>query len=106
MVRYDYLKKCIVARFEEHQTCFFFLNDLTKTFECLQSLDQDVVNIDLNNNISDNDSNIDDSKEEELQFWFNTGYDGKANEEDDSNTFMEMTCNEQIFAVAELLNGR
>ena len=25
-------------------------------------------NIDLNNNVSDNDSNIDDSKEEELQF--------------------------------------
>ena len=30
-------------------------------------------NIDLNNNVSDNDSNIDDSKEEELQFSLNTG---------------------------------
>ena len=68
MVRYDYLKKCVVARFEEHQTCFYFKNDLTKKLECLQSLDQDKVNIDLNNNVSDNDSNIDDSKEEELQF--------------------------------------
>ena len=106
MVRYDYLKKCVVARFEEHQTCFYFKNDLTKKFECLQSLDQDKVNIDLNNNVSDNDSNIDDSKEEELQFCFNTGYDGKANEEDDSNTFMEMTSNEKIFEVGELLNGR
>ena len=73
MVRYDYLKKCIVARFEEHQTCFYFKNDLIKKFECLQSLDQDKVNIDLNNNVSDNDSNIDDSKEEELQFSLNTG---------------------------------
>ena len=57
-----------LARFEEHQTCFYFKNDLTKTFECLPSLDQDVVtlaNIDLNNNVSNNDSDIDDRKEEE-----------------------------------------
>ena len=75
----------------------------------MPSLDQDGVtlaNIDLSNNVSDNDSNIDDSKKEELQFSLNTGSDGKANKEDDSNTFMEMASNEQIFEVAELLNGR
>ena len=62
MVRYYYLKKYVLARFEEHQTCFYFKKDLTN---------QDVVtlaNIDLNNSVSDNDSDIDDSKEEELQF--------------------------------------
>ena len=109
MIRYDYLKKCVMARFEEHQTCFYFKIDLTKKFECLPSLDQDVVKlaiIDLNNNGSDNDSNIDDSKEEELQFSLNTGFDGKAKEEDDSNTFVEMAPKEQNFEVAELLNGR
>ena len=101
MVRYDYLKKCVLARFEEHQTCFYFKNDLTKKIECLPSLDQDVVtlaNIGLNDNVSDNnDSNIGDSKEEELQFSLNTGCDVKANEEDDTNTFTEMASNEQIF---------
>ena len=71
------------------------------------SLDQDVVtNIDFNNNVSDNDSNTDDSEEEELQFSLNTGCDRKAKEEDDSNTFMKMASNKQIFEVAELLNGR
>ena len=55
------------------------------------------ANIDLNDNVSDNDSNIDDSKEEELQFSLNTGSDGKASEEDDSNIFMEMASNGQIF---------
>ena len=100
MVRYYYLKKYVLARFEEHQTCFYFKKDLTN---------QDVVtlaNIDLNNSVSDNDSDIDDSKEEELQFSLNTGSNGKANEEDDNNTFMEMASNEQNFEVAELLNGR
>ena len=109
MVRYDYLKKCALARFEEYQTCFYYKNDLTKKFECLSSLDQDVVtltNVDLNINVSDNDSNIDDSKDEKLHFSLNTSSDGKANEEDDSNTFMEMASDEQIFEVAELLNGR
>ena len=109
MVRYDYLKKCVLAWFKEHQTCFYFKNDLTKKFDCLPSLDQDVVivaNIDLNNNVSDNDSDIDDSKEEELQFSLNTGFDRKANKEDGNNAFMEMASNEQIFEVAELLNGR
>ena len=99
MVQYDYLRKCFLARFEEHRTCFYFKNDLIKKFECLPSLDQDVVtlaNIDLNNNVSDSDSKIDESKEEELQFTLNTGSDGKANEEDDSNTFMEMASNNQI----------
>ena len=42
------------------------------------------------NNVSDNYSNLDESKEEKLQFSLNTGSDGKANEEDNSNTFMEM----------------
>ena len=60
----------------------------------------------MNNNVSDNDSNIDDSKEEELQFSLNIGSDGKANGEDDSNTFMEMAFNEQNFEVVELLDGR
>ena len=60
----------------------------------------------MNNNVSDNDSNIDDSKEEELQFSLNIGSDGKANREDDSNTFMEMAFNEQNFEVVELLDGR
>ena len=60
---------------------------MTKKFECLPSLDQD------------------DSKEEELQFSLNKGSDGKANEEDDNNTVMEMASNEQTFEVAELLNG-
>lgn len=27
MVWYDYLKKCVLARLEEHQTCFYFQND-------------------------------------------------------------------------------
>ena len=44
-----------------------------------------------------NDSNIGDSKEEELQFSLNTGSDVKANKEDDINTFTEMASNEQIF---------
>ena len=98
-----------MSRFEEHQTCFYLKNYLTKKFECLPSHDKDVVklaNIDLNNNGSDNDSNIDDSNEEELQFRLNTGSDGKANEEDDSNTFIEMAPSDQNFEVAELLNGR
>ena len=60
----------------------------------------------MNNNVSDNDSNIDDSKEEELQFSLNIGSDRKANGEDDSNTFMEMAFNEQNFEVVELLDGR
>ena len=82
MVRYDYLRKCVLARFEEHQTCFYFKNDLIKKFKCLPSLDQDVVtlaNIDLNNNASDSDSNNDESKEEELQFSLNADSDGKTN---------------------------
>ena len=98
-----------LVRFEEHQTCCYFKNDLIQKFECLLSPDQDVVsleNIDLNNNISDNDSNIDENKEKEHQFNLNTGSDGKANEEDDRNTFMEMASNEPNFKVAELLNGR
>ena len=65
-----------------------------------------MANIDLNNNVSDNDSNTDDSKEEELQFSLNTGSDMKANKEDDSNIFMEMASNKQNFEVAELLKGR
>ena len=84
-------------------------SNYSKKVECLPSLDLDVVtlaNIDLNNNVSDDDSNIDDSKEKELQFNLNTGSDGKANEENDSNTFMEMASNDKIFEVAELLNGR
>lgn len=56
-----------------------------------------LANIDLNDNVSDNDSNIDDSEEEELQVSLNTGSDGKAREEDDSNIFMEMASNEKIF---------
>ena len=98
-----------MSRFEEHQTCFYLKNYLTKKFECLPSHDKDVVklaNIDLNNNGSDNDSKIDDSNKEELQFRLNTGSDGKANEEDDSNTFIEMAPSDQNFEVAELLNGR
>ena len=39
-----------------------------------------------------------------------TGSDGQdesnTNEEDDSNTFVEMASDEPIFKVAELLNGR
>ena len=50
MVRYDYLKKCVLAQFEEHQTSFYFKINLIKIFECLPSLDQDVVT-------SANDSN-------------------------------------------------
>ena len=64
-----------------------------------------LANIDLNNNVSDNDSTIDESKEEEYQFSLNTGSDRKANEED-SNTFMEMTSDEAMFTVVELLNDR
>ena len=44
------------------------------------------------------------SKEEELQFSWNTGSDRKINENDDSNTFMEMASGEPIFKVSELLN--
>ena len=52
--------------------------------------------IDLNNNVSDNDSNIDESKEEELQFSLNIGSDWKANEEDDSNTSWKWRLMNQI----------
>ena len=54
--------------------------------QCLESLTSGLkvtlANIDLNNNVSNSDSNIDESKEEELQFSLNTGSDGKANEKD------------------------
>ena len=46
-------------------------------------------NIDLNN-VSANDSNIDESKGEELQFSLNTGSNRNANKAVDSDTFMEM----------------
>ena len=46
-------------------------------------------NIDLNN-VSANDSNIDESKEEELPFGLNTGSNRNANKAVDSDTFMEM----------------
>ena len=65
-----------------------------------------LANIDLNNNVIDNDSDINESKEQELQFVLNTGSDGKAKEKDNSNTLMKMASNEPIFKVAELLNGR
>ena len=45
-----------------------------------------VTNIELNNNVIDNDSNIDKSKEEELPFSLNTVSDEKVNEENESNT--------------------
>ena len=76
--------------------------ELTKTiYEKMIML----ANIDLNNNVSDNDSTIDESKEEEYQFSLNTGSDRKANEED-SNTFMEMASDKPMFTVVELLNDR
>ena len=81
-----------MARFEEHQTCFYFKNDLP-------SLGQDVVtlaSIDLNNNVSDNDSNIDESKEKKLQFSLNTGSDGKASEQDDGKALMKMASDERL----------
>ena len=69
-----------------------------------------LANINLNNIVIDNDSNIDKSKDQELQFSLVTGSDGEddsnTNEEDDSNTFMEMVSDEPVFKVAELLNGR
>ena len=65
-----------------------------------------LANIDLNNNVSDNDSSIGESKEEELQFNLNTGSDRKAKEEDDSDAFMEEVSDEPIFKAAHLLNGR
>ena len=50
---------------------FFKKNDLIKKFECLPSLNQKNVvtlsNIDMNYNVSDVGSNIDDSKKEELE---------------------------------------
>ena len=64
-----------------------------------------LVNIDLNNDVSNNNSNIDESKGEELQFILNTDSDGKANEENDSNTFMKLASDEQIFEKADFLNG-
>ena len=98
-----------LARFEEHQAYFYFIKDLIKKIECLLSLDQDVVTlatIDLNNNVSDNDSKIADSKEKKLKFGLNTYSDGKSNQEDDSNTFMEIPSDKPNFIVEELLNGR
>ena len=82
--------------------CFYFKNDLIKKFECLPSLSQDVLtlaNIDLNNNASGTDSNIDESKEEKLRFSLNTDSVGEANEEDDSNSSMKMASNEPNFKV-------
>ena len=65
-----------------------------------------LANIDLNNTVSNNNSNIDESKGEELQFFLNTDSDGKANEENDSNTFMELASDEQILKKADFLHGR
>ena len=69
-----------------------------------------LANINLNNIVIESDSNIDKSKDQELQFSLVTGSDGEddssTNEEDGSNTFMEMVSDEPLFKVAELLNGR
>ena len=69
-----------------------------------------LANINLNNIVIDSDSNIDKSKDQELQFSLVTGSDGEddgsTNEEDGSNTFMEMVSDEPLFKVAEPLNGR
>ena len=65
-----------------------------------------LANIDLNNTVSNNNSNIDESKGKELQFILSTDSDGKANEENDSNTFMELASDEQIFKKADFLHGR
>ena len=81
---------------------------MIKKFEFLPSLDQDVFtlgNIDLNSNVGDDDSNIDGSKKEELRLSLNASSDGKFNEEDNGDTFLEKTSDEPIFKVAELLNG-
>ena len=73
------------------------LNVIIERLDSKLKRQKKLANIDLNDNVSDNDSNIDDSKEEELQVSLNTGSDEKAREEDDSNIFMEMASNEQIF---------
>ena len=73
------------------------LNVIIERLDSKLKRQKKLANIDLNDNVSDNDSNIDDSKEEELQVSLNTGSDGKAREEDYSNIFMEMASNEQIF---------
>ena len=83
---------------------------MIKKFECLPSLNQKNVvtlsNIDMNNNVSDVGSNIDDSKKEELEeVWIHIFF-GEVNEEDDSNTLMEKVSDEPIWKAAELLNGR
>ena len=73
------------------------LNVIIKRLDSKLKRQKKLVNIDLNDNVSDNDSSTDDSEEEELQVSLNTGSDGKAREEDDSNIFMEMASIEQIF---------
>ena len=86
---------------------------MIKNCQCLPSLDQDVLtlaNIDLSNNVSDNDTNIDESKEEELPLNLNTVSDGKVNEENDINTSMEKACkvarSSLLFARCSLLFAR
>ena len=76
-------------------------------------LDQDVLtlaNIDLSNNVSDNNTNIGESKEEELPLNLNTVSDGKVNEENDINTSMEKACkvarSSLLFARCSLLFAR
>ena len=73
------------------------LNVIIERLDSKLKRQKKLANIDLNDNVSDNDSNIDDSKEEELQVSLNTGSDEKAREKDYSNIFMEMASNEQIF---------
>ena len=65
-----------------------------------------LANIDFSNNVSDNNSNIDKSKEEELQFSLNICSHEEVNSEEvDSDTFMEKSSDKVTFKEAELLNG-
>ena len=73
---------------------------MIKKSKCLPSLNQNVVtlvSIDFNNDASDNDSNIEESKEEELQLSLSTGSDRQVNKADDSDTFTEKASDEPIF---------
>ena len=68
----DYLK---VVSWYNYQTCFYFKNDLIKKLESLPVIDLGVVtlaNTDINNNDSDVDSNIYESKDEETGACLNT----------------------------------
>ena len=66
-----------------------------------------LANNDLNNNVSDNDSKIGESKEEERKVNLYTDSNQKVNKRVKvSDSFLEKVTDEPIFKALEVLNGR